>query len=94
VGEEAFVTGYFPGVIPDVNEIALGDFVAEVAHYEEHAGVFDLEVAEFVAAVGGAKGMMKGDSGGEEVAFGVFEDYSAGNGSGGEFECHRLPIED
>jgi len=85
VGEEAFVAGDFPGIIPDVNEIALGDFIAEVAHDEEHAGVFDLEVAEFVTAVGGAKGMMKGDCGGEEVAFGVFEDDSAGDGAGGEF---------
>jgi len=94
VGEEAFIAGYFPGIIPDINEVALGDFVAEVAHYEEHAGVFDFELAEFVAAVGGAKGVVEGDGGGYQFAFGVFEDDAAGDGAGGEFECHRLPIED
>lgn len=85
VGEEAFVAGYFPGIISNINKIALGDFVAEVAHDKEHAGVFDLEVAELVAAVGGAKGMVEGDGGGDQLAFGVFEDYTAGDGTGGEF---------
>jgi hypothetical protein len=53
VGEEALITGDFPGVSANMNKITLGDFVTQIGQDKEHAGVFDLKLAKLVAAVGG-----------------------------------------